>query len=53
MGEITQAKTQGQDCPEKENGFRVTQELGTWDVPIVGVGWGGVGMDEAAGLSGA
>ena len=53
MGEITQAKAQRQDRPEKEKGFRVTQELGTWDVPIVGVGWGGVGVDEAAGLSGA
>ena len=40
MGEITQAKAQTQDCPEKEKGFRVAQELSTWDVPIAGVGWG-------------
>ena len=43
MGEITQAKAQMQDRPEKEKGFRVAQELGTGDVPIVGVGWGGGG----------
>ena len=48
MGEITQAKAQMQDRPEKEKGFRVAQELGTpWG------GGGGGGVDEAAGLSGA
>ena len=45
MREITQAKAQRQDHPEQGKGFRVAQELGTWDVTM--------GGNEAPGRIGA